>query len=114
MPAPPVGTFQPLRCHALRLTREHKPDPPYTHWATVATNSQDVVDAAATAEVVMVTNGLYAFGGTETFDTNGASLGFSCVAVTNAISLQSANGPPFTVIDGGRWEGERRPGHSTG
>ena len=42
------------------------PTPPYTNWATAATNIQDAVDAAATNDVVVVTNGVYPGGVTVT------------------------------------------------
>jgi hypothetical protein len=38
------------------------PTPPYTNWATAAETIQDVVDAAALADEVVVTNGIYAAG----------------------------------------------------
>ena len=62
------------------------PQPPFATWATAATDIQQAVDAAAAAGVVVVvTNGVYAGG----------------VAVTNLLTLRSANGPQVTVIDGG-------------
>ncbi|HTY88185.1 MAG TPA: choice-of-anchor Q domain-containing protein [Candidatus Acidoferrum sp.] len=61
------------------------PAPPYTTWATAATNIQDAVNVAATNDVVVVTNGVYPGG----------------VTVTNPLTLLSVNGPQFTVIDGG-------------
>ncbi|HVM49461.1 MAG TPA: choice-of-anchor Q domain-containing protein [Candidatus Acidoferrum sp.] len=60
------------------------PTPPYTDWATAATNIQDAVNVAATNDVVVVTNGVYPGG----------------VAVTNPLALQSVNGPQVTAIDG--------------
>jgi hypothetical protein len=61
------------------------PTPPYTNWATAATNIQQAVGAAAAGDEVVVTNGVYAGG----------------VAVTNPLTLRSVNGPQFTVINGG-------------
>jgi hypothetical protein len=65
--------------------RSTNPTPPYTNWVTAATNIQDAVNVAATNDVVMVTNGVYAGG----------------VSVTSALTLLSVNGPQFTIINGG-------------
>jgi hypothetical protein len=61
------------------------PTPPYTNWATAATNIQDAVDAAAASDEVVVTNGVYAGG----------------LAATNLLALRSVNGPQLTIINGG-------------
>jgi hypothetical protein len=59
--------------------------PPFTTWATAATNIQDAVNVAATNDVVLVANGVYPGG----------------ITVTNPLALLSVNGPQFTLIDGG-------------
>ena len=58
---------------------------PYTNWTKAARNIQDAVNAAATGDTVLVTNGLYS----------------GTVNVTNALALVSVHGAPFTTIDGG-------------
>jgi hypothetical protein len=66
------------------------PTPPYTNWATAATNIQDAVDAAAASDKVVVTNGVYK-----------PAHFFISVQVNRPMTLLSINGPQFTVIDGG-------------
>jgi hypothetical protein len=62
------------------------PGAPYTNWVTAATNIQDAVDAASAGDTVLVTNGTYYL--------------TSEIAVTNAITIQSVNGPGVTLVDG--------------
>jgi hypothetical protein len=69
--------------------------PPYTNWTTAATNIQDAVDAAVSGDEVVVTNGVYAYGGRTTVDATP-----NRVSVDKTLSLRSVNGPTVTTIDG--------------
>ena len=71
------------------------PAPPYTNWATAATNIQDAVDAAAAGDEIVVTNGTYA--GDSRVDPYGVT---NCVVVNKPLTLRSVNGPGVTIIDG--------------
>jgi len=62
------------------------PLPPYTSWATAATNIQEAVDAATVSgALVLVSNGVYA-GGLE---------------VNKPLAVRGVSGPERTVVDGG-------------
>jgi len=80
------------------------PTPPYSDWATAATNIQDAVDAAMSGDDILVTNGIYSAGG-RAID-GGTS---NRVAVTKPITIQSVNGPAVSVI-----QGYQLPGTITG
>ena len=67
-----------------------------TNWATAFKTIQEGVDAVSTTGTVWVTNGVYDAGGTV---TPGYAL-TNRVCITNAIVLQSVNGPVVTVIKG--------------
>jgi hypothetical protein len=70
--------------------------PPYTDWSTAATNIQEAIDTTTNGDIVLVTNGIYDSGGVaiEGGTTNR-------IAITNAITVQSVNGPWVTIIQGG-------------
>ena len=67
---------------------------PYTNWITAATIVQHAVDAANAGDMVLVTNGVYAVGGAF------AAGQTNRVAITNAVTVRSMNGPEVTIIQG--------------
>lgn len=69
--------------------------PPYTSWATAATNLNDAVDATVPGGQVLVSNGVYAVGARVVFGAMSNRL-----AVTKPIIVSSINGPAVTVIKG--------------
>jgi len=72
------------------------PEPPYSDWATAATNIQDAVDLAVDGDTVVVTNGTYETGGRP---APGEVL-TNRVFVPAAITLESVNGAAVTTICG--------------
>ena len=71
------------------------PVPPFTDWATAATNIQDAVDAAVAGDEIVVTNGVYASGGRAIYGTM-----TNRVAIDKAVIVRSINGPNVTWIVG--------------
>lgn len=74
------------------------PSPPFTTWATAATNLQQAVDAAQPGDTVWVTNGVYATGGRPARSTRLVNR----VTVEKPILLRSVNGPQVTTITGAK------------
>jgi hypothetical protein len=71
------------------------PVSPYRSWSTAAVTIQDAVDAAASGDVIVVTNGVYAKAGRAVAGTM-----TNRVAVDKLLTVRSLNGPEFTVIEG--------------
>ena len=70
------------------------PVSPYTSWANAATNIQDAINTASAGDTVLVTNGIYAYGGlVRAAITNR-------VCLNKALTVQSVNGPWVTIIQG--------------
>ena len=68
---------------------------PYTNWADASTNIQFAIDASDAGDLLLVTNGVYDAG--EVVVHEGL---INRVALTNAITVMSVNGPQQTVIMG--------------
>ena len=62
------------------------PVPPYSTWATAATNIQDAIDIAWNGCIIYVTNGTYLLD--------------SQIDVDKSLTIKSVNGPEDTIIDG--------------
>jgi hypothetical protein len=71
------------------------PTPPYTSWATASMDIQSAVNQTTNGDLVLVNPGVYQSGGYAAPDGK-----ISAVIVTNAITLQSANGACDTSING--------------
>ena len=80
---------------------------PYTNWAEAATSIQDAVDAAASNDTVLVSNGVY---NTDGRLTPGAISGlWSRVVIDRAVTVESVNGPSQTFVVGASHFGTNGP-----
>ena len=72
------------------------PQPPHTSWATAATSIQQAVEVAEDGDVILVTNGVYEFGG----KVEPGYMLSNRVVIDKAVTVRSVNGPEATVIRG--------------
>jgi len=71
------------------------PVPPFSDWSTAATNIQDAVDVSSAGDQVLVNDGVYRAGGRV---VSGSTT--NRVAITQALTVRSLNGPGATRIEG--------------
>jgi hypothetical protein len=72
-----------------------------TNWATAKLTIQAGVNAASANDTVLVTNGVYATGGSTINDFGGQYNQRVAFNKSSNVTLQSVNGPAVTIIDGG-------------
>jgi len=77
------------------------PAPDYTDWTTAASNIQDAISVSTAGDTVLVSNGVYETGGITNWP--GGTLLTNRVAITNAITVRSANNDPANTIIKGAW-----------
>jgi hypothetical protein len=71
------------------------PTPPYTSWATAATDIQSAVNQTTNGDLVLVNPGVYQSGGYVAPDGT-----LTALVVSNSVTVQSMNGASATFIDG--------------
>ncbi len=89
----------PATTHFVDVNSAH-PVAPYSSWSTAAANIQDAIDAAHSGDTVLVTNGVYQTGGRPAFFPEFGPILTNRIVVTNAVLVESVNGPAVTLIAG--------------
>ncbi len=82
--------------HYVSLSGGHVP--PFSSWATAATNIQDAVDVARDGDTVWVTNGVYSTG--SRISVCAGSTQSNRLVIAKPITVRSVNGAEFTSIVG--------------
>lgn len=90
-----LGWIPSLRAATNYVSLAGGHNPPFSSWADAATNIQAAIDLTVDGDVVLVSNGVYS-AGSVILDSNMACR----VTITNAVTVQSVNGPDYTVIEG--------------
>jgi hypothetical protein len=72
---------------------------PFASWSTAAQTIQEAADISADGDLVLVTNGYYHTGGVANYPAFSGLT--NRLAITNAITVRSVNGPNVTFILGG-------------
>ena len=89
-----TGKLAQLVVHAVDQASAN-PVPPFSSWATAATNIQDAIEASAPGDIILVTNGVYASGG-KVKDT----VLMNRIAIDKIVTVISVNGYADTIIEG--------------
>jgi len=77
----------------------YRDGPPYNSWPHAATNIQDALNKSANGDLVLVTNGVYNFGGLTNWPA-GCTL-TNRVVISNAVTVQAVStNPAVTIIQG--------------
>lgn len=90
-------------------TNSPSPSPPYTTWDSAAWTIQEAIDSSAVGDTVLVTNGVYQEGGAAIVGLFGPFPYWDLtnrVALTNAVTVRSVNGPQVTIIRGNSPRGD--------
>jgi hypothetical protein len=90
-----MATSPPVQVVVHCVAANTSPLAPYSDWATAATNIQDAIDASASGDFVLVTNGIYASGGRPI-----AGDLTNRIVIDKPLFVASVNGSGATVIQG--------------